>query len=86
VTTECRDLSANSNRQKRNSSFPAARCVYEKNRRHNDEINLFADGVFLQNVNPGIEKIARRFVELIARAAQMNIGNVQEFHSSDYTV
>ena len=47
---------------------------------NDNEINLFANRVFLQNVNPGIEKIARRFVELIARAAKVNIGNMQEFH------
>ena len=53
----------------------------EKIAAHYDEINRFADGVFTQNVNPGIEKITRRLVQLIARAAEMDIGDMEEFHS-----
>jgi hypothetical protein len=37
---------------------------------HYHEIDLLANGVFLQNVNPRVEKIARAFVQLIARAAE----------------
>src|SRR4051794_27519012 len=48
---------------------------------HNDEIDLFADRVFLQNIDPRIEKITRRFVELITRAAEMHVRNVKKFHS-----
>jgi hypothetical protein len=53
----------------------------EKIAAHNDKIHPFADGILFQNVNPGVEEIARRFVKLVARAAEMNVGNVQEFHN-----
>ena len=53
----------------------------EKIAAHDDEIDLFRNGVFLQNINPRIIKIARRFIELITRAAEMNVGNMEELHS-----
>jgi hypothetical protein len=49
---------------------------------HQHEIDLFADGVFPQNIDPGIEKIARAFGQLVPRASEMHIGNVEELHTS----
>src|SRR5215204_4128493 len=53
----------------------------EKIAAHNDEIDLFTNRVFLQNINPRIEKIARRFVELITRAAEVHVRDMKEFHT-----
>ena len=47
---------------------------------HQDEINFFTNGVFFKTSIHASKKSRGRFVELIARAAEMHVGNVEEFH------
>ncbi len=47
---------------------------------HQHKIHLAVDGISLQNIDPRVEKIPRAFRQLIARAAQMDVRNMQKLH------
>jgi hypothetical protein len=47
---------------------------------YKDKIHIAIDGIFFQNIDPGIEKISRTFGQLIPCASQMHIGNMQKLH------
>jgi hypothetical protein len=47
---------------------------------HDHEIYVLADRVFLQNIDPRIEKIARTFGQLVSSATQMHVGDMQKLH------
>ena len=47
---------------------------------HKYEIDLFFDSESMQHIDPRIEKVPWTFGQLVPRAAEMHIGNVEEFH------
>ena len=47
---------------------------------HQNEIDTLFDGVAFQHVDPRVKEIARAFGELITRAAQVHVGDVQKSH------
>jgi hypothetical protein len=57
----------------------------EKIAAHYHKIDLFIDSVFLQHIHPRIEKIARALRQLVARAAQVHVRDMEEFHGVNYS-
>jgi hypothetical protein len=47
---------------------------------HDHEIHVLADRVLLQYIDPRVEKIARAFGQLVARTAQVHVGDMQKLH------
>ena len=47
---------------------------------HDDKIDLFADRVFFENIDPRIEKITRALWQLVPGTAEMHIRNMQKLH------
>jgi hypothetical protein len=49
---------------------------------HNDKIDLFSDSIPLQYIDPRVEKIARALSQLVSRASEMHIGDMEKLHEA----
>ena len=53
---------------------------------HQYEVDPAVDRVSAKHIHPRVEKIARAFSELIARTAEMHIGDMQKSHLHNFTI